>query len=282
MQLDSTEVKNYDVQSWKGLHLLHFDASPSSQKVRILLNEKRIHWISHHVDLRKREHVSTWFLGINPRGVVPVLVHDGMVHVESDDIMEYVDGLPSERAPFYPRPADARARVREELAFHSSLRFSTRALAVGFLAPTARHLRNREALDAYRRNGTADLSRAIEIAWWQDTVDRGVSRDRLIESFVLHRRAFAELEDRLQHREWLHGNRISVLDIAWFTTIHQLEVLGYDLSRHPYLSSYYQRLMLRPAFRQELQIRGPLKIIAPAYRLYRRITGMKLEKLAAD
>ena len=65
-------------------------------------------------------------------------------------------------------------------------------------------------------------------------------------------------------------------------TIHRLRVLGYDLSRHPYLLSYYERLLLRPPFRDEIQIKGTLKIMVPAYRLYRRMTGSKIENLVAD
>ena len=98
----------------------------------------------------------------------------------------------------------------------------------------------------------------------------------------MHRDALRRLEDRLQNREWLHGDRISVLDIAWLTTNHRLKVLGYDLSRHPYLLSYYQNLLLRPAFREEMQIKGPLKIIVPAYRLYKRLTGKQLGDVIAE
>ncbi len=282
MQLDDAELTNEEIRTWKGVHLLHFDASSCSQKVRILLNEKDIVWESHHVDLRKRQHATPWFLSINPRGVVPVLVHDGVVHVESNDIMEYVDMLQSERASFLPEDADERSTVKEELAYQASLRLGIRALTVKFMSPQAMYFNSREALDEYRKNGAPDLSRDIEIAWWQSAADSGVSRAALIESFASHRDALRRLEDRLQDREWLHGNRISVLDIAWFTTIHRLRVLGYDLSRHPYLLSYFQRLLLRPAFRQEMQIKGPLKIIVPAYRLYRRMTGSKLEGLTAD
>ncbi len=282
MQLDDAELTNEEIRTWKGVHLLHFDTSSCSQKVRILLNEKDIVWESHHVDLRKRQHATPWFLSINPRGVVPVLVHDGVVHVESTDIMEHVDMLQSERASFLPEDADERSTVKEELAYHASLRLGIRALTVKFMSPQAMYFKSREALDEYRKNGAPDLSRDIEIAWWQSAADSGVSRAALIESFASHRDALRRLEDRLQDREWLHGNRISVLDIAWFTTIHRLRVLGYDLSRHPYLLSYYQRLLLRSAFRQEMQIKGPLKIIVPAYRLYRRMTGSKLEGLTAD
>ncbi len=279
MQLD---VANNAVENWRGIHLLHYGASPSSQKVRILLNEKNLAWESHHIDLSRQQHATPWFLRINPRGVVPVLVHDGVVHVESSDIMEYVDALPSERASFFPKGSEARATIMEELAFQSSLRLGTRALTVKFMPRQASFLNDRQALDDYRNNGTADLSRDMEIAWWQSTADNGVSRKALIESFAAHRKALRRLEERLQNREWLYGKRISVLDIAWFTTIHHLKILGYELSRHPYLLSYYERLLLRAAFREEIQIKGPLKIIVPAYRLYRRMTGSNIEDLIAD
>jgi glutathione S-transferase len=279
MQLD---VANSAVKNWRGLHLLHYGASPTSQKVRILLNEKNLAWESHHVDLRKQQHVTSWFLRINPRGDVPVLVHDGDIHVDSNDIMEYVDALPSERARFFPKPAAARAYVMEELAFQSSLRLGTRALTVHYMPREGRFIKDRQALDDFRKNGRPDLNRDMEIAWWQSAADKGVSRETLIESFATHRKALRRLEERLHNREWLYGKRISVLDIAWFTTIHRLKLLGYNLSRHPYLLSYYERLLLRTAFRDEIQIKGPLNLIVPAYRLYRRMTGSMLEDLIAD
>jgi glutathione S-transferase len=276
------EIANSAVRNWRGIHLLHYDVSPCSQKVRILLNEKNLAWRSHHIDLGKHQHVTPWFLSINPRGVVPVLVHDGAVHVESNDIMEYVDAVRSARAWFFPKDLKMRAYVREELAFQSSLRLGTRALAVKFMPRKASFVNDRQALDDYRKNGRPDVSRDMEIAWWQSTVDNGVSLKTLIESYAAHRQALMRLEDRLQNREWLFGKRISVLDIAWFTTIHDLKVIGYDLSRHPYLRSYYERLLLRPAFREEIQIKGPLKIIVPAFRLYERMTGSTIEDLLAD
>jgi glutathione S-transferase len=35
--------------------------------------------------------VEPWFLGINPRGLAPVLVHNGAVHIESNDIIQYME-----------------------------------------------------------------------------------------------------------------------------------------------------------------------------------------------
>ena len=91
MRVPPEQITTEEVKSWQGLHLLHFQSSTCSQKVRILLREKGLEWTSHPIDLPRNEHVSEWFLGINSRGVVPVLVHDGEVHVESNDILAYLD-----------------------------------------------------------------------------------------------------------------------------------------------------------------------------------------------
>lgn len=57
----------------------------------------------------KHEHASPWYLGINPRGVVPV--RDGVVHVESNDILAYLDALPSDADSIFPQAPQERAIV---------------------------------------------------------------------------------------------------------------------------------------------------------------------------
>jgi glutathione S-transferase len=37
------------------------------------------------------ENLTDHFLGINPRGLVPVLVHDGDVYIECNDILTYLE-----------------------------------------------------------------------------------------------------------------------------------------------------------------------------------------------
>ena len=110
VQLVDSDIKTREVLGWKGVHVLHFMGSSCSQKLRIFLNLKGIPWHSHPVDLPANENFQPWFLGINPRGLVPVLVHDGAVHIESNDIIQYLE----KRVPAPParsRPA-TRARSR--------------------------------------------------------------------------------------------------------------------------------------------------------------------------
>lgn len=82
VQLIDSDIKTREVLGWKGVHVLHYSGSSCSQKLRIFLNLKGIKWESHLVDLHANENFRPWFLGINPRGLVPVLVHDGIVYRE--------------------------------------------------------------------------------------------------------------------------------------------------------------------------------------------------------
>ena len=149
MLLPADQVTTEEVRSWTGLHLLHFQSSTCSQKVRILLREKGLAWTSHPINLAAQKHVTPWFLGINPRGVVPVLVHDGRVHVESNDILAYLDALPSELEPFFPQDESESAAVQEDLALEDSLHMDLRNLTMGFLMPYRLAKKSEATLDRW-------------------------------------------------------------------------------------------------------------------------------------
>ena len=85
------EPKNTAVLEYEGLHLYHAHRSNCSGRVRLLLEEKGLAWVSHHIQLAKRENVTEDYFGINPKGVVPSLIHDGKVVTESNDILAYLE-----------------------------------------------------------------------------------------------------------------------------------------------------------------------------------------------
>ena len=67
------------------LKLYHNDMSTCSQKVRFLLAVKGIEWEGVELDLRRGDQLQSEFLKINPKGLVPVLIHDGNVVAEIRD-----------------------------------------------------------------------------------------------------------------------------------------------------------------------------------------------------
>jgi glutathione S-transferase len=86
MNASSAEARNL-----KGLHLYHFSMSNCSQKARLCLEEKGLQSTSHPVDLVHNEQLTPEFIAINPKALVPVLVHDGVVITESSVIIDHVD-----------------------------------------------------------------------------------------------------------------------------------------------------------------------------------------------
>jgi glutathione S-transferase len=91
VKLNPENIQTKEILEWKGIHLLNFANSSCSQKLRIYLNLKNIDWKSHEVNLATGQNYSNWFLGINPNGLVPVLVDNGDVEIESNDILIYLE-----------------------------------------------------------------------------------------------------------------------------------------------------------------------------------------------
>jgi len=81
--------------------LYHNPVSTCSQKVRLVLAEKGLDYESHVIEWTKMEHLSDWYLKINPNGVVPAIVHDSNPVIDSSVIAEYLD----EAFPDNPRSA---------------------------------------------------------------------------------------------------------------------------------------------------------------------------------
>ena len=60
-------------------------------KIANFLYLKWVDWQEHEMNLVESATYTDWFLGINPCGLVPVLVWDGAVHIESNDILALLD-----------------------------------------------------------------------------------------------------------------------------------------------------------------------------------------------
>ena len=98
------------------LELYNFPPSTCSLKVRICLAEKGLDWVDHRLDSRNNEHLNPEYLALNPNGVVPTLVHDGVAVIDSSVIMEYLEEtFPEPRLS--PSGAAARAKMRSWLRF---------------------------------------------------------------------------------------------------------------------------------------------------------------------
>ena len=75
------------------LELYHHGSSVCAAKVRLVLAEKDIPWEGHYLDILAGEQHTPEYLKLNPKAVVPTLIHDGQVIRESTVICEYIDDV---------------------------------------------------------------------------------------------------------------------------------------------------------------------------------------------
>src|SRR5262249_25322852 len=73
------------------LELYHHGSSACAAKVRFLLPEKDLAWEGPYLRLPKGAPFEPSYLAINPKAMVPALVHDGRIIIESTVICEYLE-----------------------------------------------------------------------------------------------------------------------------------------------------------------------------------------------
>jgi glutathione S-transferase len=256
VQLIDRDIKTREVLGWKGVHVLHYSGSSCSQKLRIFLNLKGIPWESHPVDLHANENFTPWFLGINPRGLVPVLVHDGAVHIESNDIMTNLERV-------FPTPRLIPAGHEDEIApllkHEDDLHLDLRTLSFRFVFDPPGPPKSAEALTNYAINGSGtvqgaqDREKQAQIAFWQRAAENGFTDQAARASAQRFRAEFDALDKTLAQHRYLLGDALSVLDIAWFIYANRLAIAGYPIARlHPRVGAWFEKLAARPEFAKEV------------------------------
>ncbi len=282
VELAASDVLTKEVLGWKGLHLFHFSGSSCSQKLRIYLNLKDIAPSLHSVNLVKHENETDWYMGINPRGLVPTLIDNGKVIIESNDIITYLETK-------FPSPALIPKGQREEvgalLDFEDSLHMDLRALTMRFFVPAAIVQRSDAQLAQYdaagsgQVRGRADDHKADEMAFWRDMKEHnGVPETRTKEAVEAFRAAFDDHEVTLTGRPYLLGETLSVLDIAWYVYANRLRGAGYPLARlHPRVGAWFAALDQDKMLHREVAQPLPLRIVSGGLRLVHRVKGKHIQ-----
>ena len=93
------------------IKLYDFKSSPNSQRVKVVLEEKKLPFEIVPIDLRKGEQKTPEFLKLNPYGKVPVLTDGETVLYESCIINEYLDEKYRD-PPLMPADLGKRAKAR--------------------------------------------------------------------------------------------------------------------------------------------------------------------------
>lgn len=271
MLLDHSDIQTKEVLNWKGFNLLHFAGSACSQKLRIFLNLKEIDWISHHIDLTKNEQFDSWYLGINPRGLVPTLVHNGNVHIESNDIMQYIESVNTDVVLF---PNEHINEIIESLEYEDSLHIDLRTLTFRFIVPHKLGKKDLKLLDEKENfkgtiQGDLDKNKQKEIDFWQQHYKNGITDNQVIKSANNFIVALDKLEKKLCENKYILNDNLSILDVAWFISINRIIIAGFPVKyNYPNIKAWFQMLSSDKRFSREVKGNMPLFIIKNTLGLY--------------
>jgi GST-like protein len=242
------EPVNKSVKAFRGLHLYHTGRSNCSGRVRLLILEKRLPWVSHHVDLYTKENVSEEYFGINPKGVVPTLVYDGEVVVESNDILLYLE----EKFPtpsFTPAGAAEREDMKRWLQLSGDIHipgiktFAYAKVNAALVEKTA------EEVALYRKLQKDPAMLAFHA---KHDPGKSFSDEDVNSATALLSDALSDMDARIAKTGWIVGRDYSLADISWAPTYTTLKRAGFPLEDYPHVVDWFNRIIPREAAQRAL------------------------------
>jgi glutathione S-transferase len=246
------------------LELYHYGTAVCAAKARIVLSEKRLPWKGHIVILgldggKPQPGVLTQhdpaYLKLNPNGVVPTLVHDGRVIIESTVINEYLD----DAFPEIPlRPADPYGRAQVRL-WTKRLDEGLHAAAGILMNAIGYRHRYLSMAPADFENYLSEVRDAEKRETKRQVIQHGIEAPQVVGAVQKFQRLIADMEQRLGETPWLAGHAYTLADASFTPYMYRLETLQMaELweSGAPRVTEWYARIKERPSFHEG--------VIAPA------------------
>jgi glutathione S-transferase len=237
------------------LELYHHGSSVCAAKVRLALAEKGLEWQGHYIDILKGDQFDPAYIKLNPKAVVPTLVHDGLMLQESTVICEYIDEVFPD-SPLKPDDAASRARMRlwtkaideilhpmcGEITFACSHRHTVARLGPEGLA-----------------NFLASTPPISVTAGWHERkkviVREGLEAPGIDRSLRLYDSYLQKMEDALSENPWVAGASYSLADIGLVPYVNRLDMMSMSAMwtrSRPKVTDWFERIKARPTFKVQL------------------------------
>ena len=228
------------------LTLYHDNLSVCAQKVRIVLAEKNQPWTNRHVNLAAAEHLTPEFKAMNPRGVVPVLVHDGNVIVESSVICSYLDEV-FPTPPLMPKNPVERATMRLWCKLPDDILHMACA-TVSFAISFGQQLKKRAGAGLEERlmkmpdPARRERQRAL--------IEKGIETPFFRDHIKIFEKTFGEMEAQLGKTRWLACDAYTLADVEITPYVERFDRLGLSgmWDNRPRLADWFARIKARPSF----------------------------------
>ncbi|MCB1491131.1 MAG: glutathione S-transferase family protein [Rhodobiaceae bacterium] len=233
------------------LELYNFSQSTCSQKVRLVLAEKQMAWEDKRLISKNHDHLSDWYLKLNPNGVVPTLIDGGRPVIESSNIMQYLDAI-HPQTPLMPADAYGQAEVRAWLTYVDLVStpasrypsFQYGGLRIKFQQMTEEAFQDKIALRPVKSAFYRKMSRA-----------HGFPDEIMAEAFKDLRATVARMDKMLAANggPWLMGGQLTIADMAVVPLVDRWEDVGLEdlwMERHPRVDDWLKAMQALPSFKQ--------------------------------
>lgn len=203
--------------------------SPNVQKIYIMLEETKLPYKEHFVDVWKGEQYNPDFIKINPNSKIPAIVDsDGpggkpITVFESGAILIY---LADKTGHFMPKDAAKRYEALQWLFFQTS--------GIGPMFGQFTH---------FKMFAPKDKDNSYSMARYQTEV----------------KRLYEVLEKRLATSPYLAGDAYSIADIATFPWTRNHDIQGVKWEDNPNLARWFKAIDERPAVKAALAKVGAIK-----------------------
>jgi glutathione S-transferase len=221
--------------------------STCSQRVRFVLNAKKISFAEIKLDLLAGDQLKPDYLALNPNGVVPTLDHDGAIVIDSSVIIEYLDEVVPTPESFTPRDPVARARMR------ALMRFIDEMPAAAVRVPTF----NLAFLPRFAAMSEEEFlafaeSKPLRKEFMLTMGRKGFPQKEMDAATQRLRRTYERMDSEIEKSggPWLLGEEISLADIALMPAIVRMADLGQETAWQdlPRVERWYDAIRAHPSF----------------------------------
>ena len=235
------------------LELYHHGSSVCAAKVRFALAEKGVDADEmHYVDILKGEQFDPAYLKINPKAVVPALVHNGNIINESTVICEYVNDA-FDGPELVPEDPLARARMRMwEKAVDEQLHPACGELT---FVCCHRHIVMRLGEEKLREFLSSTPDQSVTSTWKErkkEIVRLGFDAPGIENTIRLYDDYLSKMNDALEEHEWLAGAEFSLADVGLAPYVNRLDMLSmsgmWASGRYPNVEAWFERIKAMDSF----------------------------------
>lgn len=229
------------------LYLYQGSTSVCSVKVRLALEEKGLSFEGEILDLQRGDQHRPDYAKLNPNEVVPTLVHDGKVLIESTLIIEYLD----EAFPNPPlMPADPALRHQARLFMKKIDDYLHAACSTVTFATANRKVliqKSAEELAAH----LAKIPNPDYRERQRLSITQGLAAPHVAQALKNYDKYLGDMEEALGKHAYLAGAQYTLADAAATPYIFRAEAIGLDglwRGRRPKVTEWYQRVRARASF----------------------------------